>query len=440
MRVLYGSVGFLFHCEFSRNFQRSAPSSHLGGGGDDRGRSSVLRLSLSLGLGGRDGLLNLGGLLSLGLISLDLSGLLLEGLLLVLLGALLSRLRGLATDGVAELGERRLLLLTLNRGGRLVTLAESERQRRLALLLEVLLGLGGGGGSGSSLGGLGRDGSGAGDVDGQRGGGLYRRDHRSSGLGIDIVSSLGLSGLELRSPLLLLGKDVAEEAVALGGSGLLLGALKGLSSSRDSLNRGLINRLDRLLNGNRDNGSNLLSGLGGLLNLRGLKSRGLNSDLVTGSCLGLLLNLVLLGLILLAEAEERGSLAASRSALGLLRLNVLDLLLLGGLLNDGSSLLSGRGDNSGSGSLLLGGLSNLLLLLDGSGLEALKGSLVGLRLDDSGGKLLGLGDLELQLRNPVVALSSAGSLERVLVTLGGEVELVRAVDLGLSGIGLRRSG
>lgn len=440
MRVLYGSVGLLFHCEFSRNFQRSAPSSHLGGGGDDRGGSSVLRLSLSLGLGGSDGLLNLGGLVDLGLISLDLSGLLLEGLLLVLLGALLSRLGGLATDGVAELGERRLLLLTLNGGGRLVTLAESERQRRLALLLEVLLDLRGGGGSGSSLSGLGRDGSGARDIDGQRGGGLNRRNHGSSCLGIDIVSSLRLSRLELRGLLLLLGEDVAEEAVALGGSGLLLGALKGLSGGRDSLNGGLVNGLDGLLDSNGDNGSNLLNRLNGLLNLRGLKSRCLNSDLVTGSGFGLLLNLVLLGLILLAEAEERGSLTASRSALGLLSLNVLDLLLFGGLLNDGSSLLGGRGDNSSGGCLLLGGLSNLLLLLDGSGVEALEGSLVGLSLDNSGGKLLGLSDLELQLRNPVVALSSAGSLEGVLVALGGEMELVRAIDLRLSGIGLRRSG
>jgi hypothetical protein len=425
----------LFHCEFSRKSQRSEPGSHLGSGGDNRSGSSIFGLVLSLGL---SGLLNLGSLIGLELFGLGVGGLLLDGLLLVLLGALLSRLGGLATDGVTELRERRLLLLSLSRGGRFVTLAESERQRRLALLLKVLLGLRGRRSGGSSLGGLGRDGSGVGNVNSERSGGLNRGDHRSSGLSLSLLRSLRLSGLELRGLLLLLREDISEEAVTLGGGGLLLGALDRLvlSNSRGGLRGSLLSGLSGLLNGS---GNNLLDRLGGLIDLRGLlNSRGLDSDLIGRLGLGLLL-----GLLLLAEAEERCSLAASRSALGLLGLDILlvlvfDLLLLGGLLVDGSSLLGSR-DSNGSlgGSLLLGGLSDLLLLLDRSWLEALESGLVGLRLSDGSGKLLGLGDLELQLRNPIVALSGAGSLESVLVTLGGKVELMRPIDLGLSSISLR---
>lgn len=430
-------LGLLFHCEFSRKSQRSAPGNPLGGGGDNGSGSGVLRLVLSLGLSGLSRLLNLGGLLGLELLGLGLGRLLLDGLLLVLLGALLSRLGGLSADGVAELRERRLLLLSLSRGGRLVTLAESERQRRLALLLEVLLSLRGRGSGGSSLGGLSRDGSGVGNVNSERSGSLNRGYHRSSGLSLSLLGSLRLSRLELRGLLLLLGEDVTEEAVTLGGGRLLLGALRRLvlSNSGDGLRGSLLSGLSGLLNGS---GSNLLDRLDRLVDLGGLlNSRGLDSNLIGGLGLGLLLHFLLLGLLLLAEAEERCSLAASRSALGLLRLDILDLLLLGGLLSDGSSLLSGR-DSNGSlgGSLLLGGLSSLLLLLDRSRLEALESGLVGLRLSDGGGKLLSLGNLELQLRNPVVALSSAGSLESVLVALGGEVELVGAVNLGLCGISL----
>lgn len=430
-------LGLLFHCEFSRKSQRSAPGNPLGGGGDNGSGSGVLRLVLSLGLSGLSRLLNLGGLLGLELLGLGLGRLLLDGLLLVLLGALLSRLGGLSADGVAELRERRLLLLSLSRGGRLVTLAESERQRRLALLLEVLLSLRGRESGGSSLGGLSRDGSGVGNVNSERSGSLNRGDHRSSGLSLSLLGSLRLSRLELRGLLLLLGEDVTEEAVTLGGGRLLLGALRRLvlSNSGDGLRGSLLSGLSGLLNGS---GSNLLDRLDRLVDLGGLlNSRGLDSNLIGGLGLGLLLHFLLLGLLLLAEAEERCSLAAGRSALGLLRLDILDLLLLGGLLSDGSSLLSGR-DSNGSlgGSLLLGGLSSLLLLLDRSRLEALESGLVGLRLSDGGGKLLSLGNLELQLRNPVVALSGAGSLESVLVALGGEVELVGAVNLGLCGISL----
>lgn len=423
----------MFHCEFSRKSQRSAPGNPLGGGGDNGSGSGVLRLVLSLGLSGLSRLLNLGGLLGLELLGLGLGRLLLDGLLLVLLGALLSRLGGLATDGVTELRERRLLLLSLSRGGRFVTLAESERQRRLALLLKVLLGLRGRRSGGSSLGGLGRDGSRVGNVNSERSGGLNRGDHRSSGLSLSLLGSLRLSRLELRGLLLLLGEDVTEEAVTLGGGRLLLGALRRLvlSNSGDGLRGSLLSGLSGLLNGS---GSNLLDRLDRLVDLGGLlNSRGLDSDLIGRLGLGLLL-----GLLFLAEAEERCSLAAGRSALGLLRLDILDLLLLGGLLSDGSSLLSGR-DSNGSlgGSLLLGGLSSLLLLLDRSRLETLESGLVGLRFNDGSGKLLGLGDLEFQLRNPVVALSGAGSLEGVLVTLGGEVELMRPIDLGFSSISLR---
>ncbi|KAI6761303.1 hypothetical protein HG531_001856 [Fusarium graminearum] len=295
----------------------------------------------------------------------------------------------------------------------------------------------GGRGSGSSLGGLSRDGGRVRDVDGKRGGSLNRRDHGSSGLGLSIVlGGLRLSRLELGGLLLLLREDVAEEAVALDGSGLLLGALKGLViSDRGSLNRCLLSGLSRLLDDNRGNDGDLLDGLGGLLDLGnlvnsgGLSSRGLDSDLVSVLGLSLLLDLFLLGFLLLAEAEERCALAASRSALGLLDLSLSGLLNLGGLLSSGSSLLGSR--DSGSG-LLLGGLSDLLLLL--GRLEALKSGLVGLRLGDSGGKLLGLSNLELQLGNPVIALSSVGSLKGVLVTLGG-VLLVTNEEKTLASLG-----
>jgi hypothetical protein len=62
--------------------------------------------------------------------------------------------------------------------------------------------------------------------------------------------------------------------------------------------------------------------------------------------------------------------------------------------------------------------------------------LVGLALGDRLGEVLGLGDLQLQLAHPVVALSGGAGLERVLVALGGEVELVGALSSGLSCLGL----
>ncbi|VUC29669.1 unnamed protein product [Clonostachys rosea] len=309
--------------DLSEYDQGSAPNEHSLSSGRDRSRDgggsslglSLHRLSLLLDLLSLGLLSGLGGL---GLLSLGLlcDGFLLHGLLSRLL---LSLVGGLALDGGTELGEGALgSLLTLTRGG-LLALAK-EGDGRLALLLGVLAGLAVGGGSdgGGGLSGLSRDSG------GKRGGGLDRRDDGSrlsggsnllGGVGVGL-SSLGLSGL-----LVLLGEDIAEEAVALGS--LLLGALDGLGLLRLSL----------------------LSGGGG----------------------DSLLRLDLVGL-------------------DLFRLGLLSL-----------GFLNGRS----------------------------------LRLGDSGGKLLGLSDLELQLGDPVVTLSGGSSLEAVLVALGSQGELVGAISLGL---------
>lgn len=250
---------------------------------------------------------------------------------------------GLALDGGAELGEGALgSLLTLTRGG-LLALAE-EGDGRLTLLLGVLAGLTVGGRSDGSgcLSCLSRDSGGGAHFDSKRSGGLDRRDDGSRLSGrSNLLSGLGLISLGLSGLLVLLSKDIAEEAVALGS--LVLGAL---------------NRL-------------------GLLGL-GLFSNG-------GGDGGSLLSLSLLG--------------------------------LGGLFS-------------------LGSLNGLLLLLDRSGLEALEGLLVGLRLGDGGSKLLGLSNLELQLGDPVVTLSGGSSLEAVLVALGGQGELVGAISLGFRSVRL----
>jgi hypothetical protein len=332
-------------------------------------------------------------------------------------------------DGGAQLGEGAGLLglvALLIRGGRgLVLLAEGEGQGRLALLgLDVLLGLAVGGRGSLLLGGL--DGGRGGVSDGltQRGRGLDGGESRGGLAGDGGLGLLGgLSGSSVGSLLLLLAEDT-EDGVALGGNGLLLLLLDGLVLN-GSLGggRGLSDRGSGLDGGGSDNG---LGGSGGSLLLGSLSARG-------DSLGGLVL---LLGLLLLAEeaAEDALALAAGRAA------------LLGGLL--GSLLGDGRGGLDGgnsSGSLdrgsRLGGLSGsgsggLLLLGRGSGLEGLEGGLVGLSLGDSRGNLLGLSDLQLQLRDPVVAVSSVGSLEGVLAALGGEVELGGAIGGGLSGIGL----
>lgn len=439
---------------------RSATARHLGGSSDSRGGGRhVLGLGLGLRLSlGRDDLL--GSLLGLGLV---LDGLILDdGLLdLGLLSSLLLGLggRGLAVDGSSELGEGALatllphLTLGLPLGGSrgLITLAESERKRRLALLLDILLGLNDGGRGNLSR--LNGDVGGVGDVDSEGGGGLDRRDHGGvlSSLNSVLGSLDGLSGLDLGALLLLAGEDT-EDAVALGGNGLLLGGLGlVLLDSGGSLGNGSLLCLGGLDHGsglggglNRgngsndrgDNGSGLKRNDGSLSDSRSLGGRSISDgSLLSRLDLILLVLLLVGGRVALTEAEERSSLAAGRSALGLLRLDLLLLaLLLGGLL--GHDIVNGD-DLLGLGLLLLGSLGNLLLLLsNGSGLVALSGGLVVLGLADGWGKLLGLCDLELQLCDPVVALSSVGGLEAVLVTLGGEVELVGAIGLGLGGISL----
>lgn len=280
---------------------RSTAASHLGSGSDSRGGggSHVLGLDLlSLGL------LSLGSLLSgLGLLG---GGLLLDGLLSgFLFGGLLLRLGGLALDGGTELGEGAVLalLLTFDGGRGLVALAESEGEGRLALLLDVLLDLSDSLRHGG-LGGLGGLSGGSSNIDGEGSGGLDGRDHGSSLSGLRLLGSVsGLGGLELRGLLLLLGEDATEEAVALGGGGLLLGGLNGLLLGGLVLDsRGLLS-----LGGLLDDGGGLLD-LGGLLdNSRSLIDLGsLLSDGGLLNGLGLLLLF-----LLLAEAEERSTLAAS---------------------------------------------------------------------------------------------------------------------------------
>jgi hypothetical protein len=403
----------------------------LSGSSDDgSGGSGSLGLVLGFGLLRLGDLVLLGSLLG-GLLSGSGGGrsllLLLDGLLLLgLLGRLVLRLGGaLALDGSTELGERALagLLLALGAGaGRLVTLAKGEGQGRLALLL-VLLGLAVGH---SSLSGLSGDGGRAADIDGQGSGGLDGRDD-GGGLGgggslLLLLGRLSL-GLGLGGLLLLLGEDVAEEAGALVDGRLLLGRL-GL---------GLLSGLGLALGSGLSDSGDLLSGRSLTL------GNGLDNDGSLGSSGLLSLGLVLL-LLLLAKAEERSALAASGAALRLLDLKLVLGLLLGGG-GGGALLLSSRlvglgGSLLSGGGLVLGGLDLVLL---GSGLEALNGLLVDLRLSDGGGKLLGLGNLGLQLGNPVVALSGGVGLEGVLVALGGEVELVRAVGLRLGGISLQDS-
>jgi hypothetical protein len=190
----------------------------------------------------------------------------------------------------------------------------------------------------------------------------------------------------------------------------------GLSSGLDS--GSLLNRYDRLDNG-RSGFSSWLSDGGSLLG--------------SGDSL-----LFLLCLLLLAEGEtteDAVSLLARRSCLGLFLLLLSGLNLLSGGSLGGNSLsgsrgLSSSGNNWGGGSLLLG---------DGGRLEALQSLLEALRLGDTGGELLGLGNLELQLRNPVVTLSDIGRLEGVLVALGVNDELGGAVNSGLGSLGLYKT-
>jgi hypothetical protein len=235
-----------------------------------------------------------------------------------------------------------------------------------------------------------------------------------------------VGGASLRSLLLLLLRLL----------GLLLrlglsGSLGGRSSGNSGLSGGLSSRLSSSLSSSLSSGS--LDGSGS----RGLSSRGLLSGLGLGGLSSFLL-------LLLAEeaAEDRRALTAGRAALGLLLLGLLLLLslLLGLFLSRlGSGRLGRGGSLLSSGSGLSGsrlGRRGLLLLLDRSGLQALESLLVGLRLGDGSSELFGLSNLGLQLGNPVVTLSGAGSLEGVLVALGSEVELVGAINGRLRGIGL----
>ncbi len=385
---------------------RSRTTSPLGGSGDNRGGGDgILRLVLRLKSLG-DILSGLGRLVLDSLLSLD--SLFLGGAL-SRSGSLLSLVNlgsTLTLDGSTELGEstRLGLLLAVHGSGGLLTLAEGKGERRLALLLDVLLGLAV---DDRGIGGL--------SVDrvSKRSGRLDRRDDGSllsSDRGLLSLSSL--SRLSISRLLLLLAEDVAKDAVALVDGRLLLGAL------------GLLYRLV-LSSGNSDSeGSDRgLSSLGSLFSLGGDLS--IDKLVLSGSLNGS--GLLSLGEILLAEAEERGTLAAGRATLGLLSLCLLLgslALLLGGIL---SLSLLGLG-------LLLGGLSGLLFLR--SGLQGLESVLVSLGLGDRGGELLGLSNLGLDLSNPVVALSGIGGLESVLVALGSKVELVGAVNLGLAGISL----
>jgi hypothetical protein len=54
-------------------------------------------------------------------------------------------------------------------------------------------------------------------------------------------------------------------------------------------------------------------------------------------------------------------------------------------------------------------------------------------------ELLGLGDLGLQGRDPVITLGKVGSLEGVLVAVDGEIELNSSFVCGLGCVGLERT-
>lgn len=336
------------------------------------------------------------GFLSLGLsVSRGLSGSLLRlgGLLLGLLG-----LGGaLALDSSTELGESTSLGLTSGGGG--IALAE-EGKRRLALLLDIGLGLDRGGGL---------DGVSGNHLLSERGGGVNGRDDGSSlSSALSLLGgSLVLGGLGLSSLLLFLGEDTTEEAVALVGSGL------------NGLGGGLL--------GSLGGGNGLLSGSNLSVSLGGLDG-GNSLDGGSGLSRGLLSLGLLLGQdVLLAEAEEGSALAAGRATLR--------LLSLGLLLSSLNVLLGGVLSLGGVGSLLSDNRLSSLGLLLRSGLQRLKSVLVSLRLGDGDGNLLGLGDLGLDLGDPVVSLGDVSGLEGVLVALGSEVELV-AVDLGLRSVRL----
>lgn len=215
----------------------------------------------------------------------------------------------------------------------------------------------------------------------------------------------------------------------------------------------LLSRLDVLglrLSLSRGSGSSRLSsgGLGLLRSLSGLSGGGGLSGL--GRSLGsfsdgllfLVLRLLLSCLLLAAQksTKDGGALPASRP-LALFSLGVLGFLLglllrgLGGSSRSLSRSLGGGGSLLSSLWCLLGLLVLSLLLLLGRG-EGGKGGLVLLRLGDGFGELLGLGDLKLQLGDPVVALGGGGGLEGVLVPLGGQDELVGALSGRLSSVGL----
>lgn len=237
---------------------------------------------------------------------------------------------------------------------------------------------------------------------------------------------------------------------SLGRRGLLSSLALALLSGSSRLGGGGGLRLLGSLGGS-------LRGLGG--GSGGLGGSGVSRDL-SDSVLLLVLGLHVLGsgrVALLVTAkestEDRGALPAGR-ALALVLLGVSALLLglllglaLGGLSGGGGSLSGGGALGSGGllsglggfglGLLVLGLLLLLflllLLLLDGGG-EGSEGGLVLLRLGDGLGELLGLGDPQLDLADPVVTLGGAASLEGVLVSLGGQDELVGALGGGLDSI------
>lgn len=469
----------------------------LGGSSDGRGAgdgsvlgrlSGLLRNGLGLGLLGGLGLLRrlrslLGGALS--------------GLVLGLVGGLLSSL-ALVLDGSTELGEGvgALGLLSIGRSGTLLNssgaggvglglLAEGEGEGRLALVgLDVLLlavngrgsglsGLGGHVGRAGDLSAQGLDGVGLGDDRGI----LFAIDVSNWGLVESVTCCMGLPRRREECPwpgwrgqppqasscrttghrrgckhvsnaILVTTPAVLVHDIpgALGRSGLLSSLALGLLSGGLGSGSGL--RLLGSLGGS-------LSGLGGGGGLGGSTlGRGLSDGLLL-LVLGLdILSSGRLALLVTAEesTEDGGALPAG-GALALILLGVSTLLLglllglaLGGLSGGGSlsggSALSGGSLLSGLGGLSLGLLVLsllllllflLLLLLDG-GREGSEGGLVLLRLGDGLGELLSLGDPQLDLADPVVALGGAASLEGVLVSLGGQDELVGALGGRLGSI------
>lgn len=187
-------------------------------------------------------------------------------------------------------------------------------------------------------------------------------------------------------------------------------------------------------------------GFGGGLSGLGLLSLGLLGLGFFLLLLFLLILLLFLSLLLLAEerSEKGSALARARAALGILLLVLFSRSSSSSSSSSGGLFLLGLLVIFLLGFALLSLLLSLLLVLGGlSGGSSnnrlgqlLKLSLVTLAGGDGLLLSLGLGGLGLKGGDPAVALSSVGSLERVLVAVQLEEELIGALLGNIGDVGL----